>query len=289
MIYPPSPTGPQAAKQAGGPGATTPTAGTASLLAPALNSAAALLVIAGCLVAVLTGPASETTTSLFGPAGTLLSMDARAFWIWWPIVVGLVAFLVWVWLPANRASERMTSLYAPAMVAGIAHLAWVVVARMGLVIPTAFLLVFEIAALCLVVWRLAKHRSSGPLENLLTDIGWGLTLGFVAVEAQTLVAVIVETFSLAEDRLYLIIAMIACGVLLIGGLGMAGRLYRQFAVGAGLVWGFVWLGLDRIVAEPRNYLLGGMALLCAFLVLLAFVASAMRKRKNVIGLGRSWS
>ncbi len=295
MTYPKGPTersdahpatksAPVAAKQ---PAAAQPL-DPGSLLAPGLNTVAAVLVIIGSVIAAMAEPASEITTSVFGPSATLLSLDARAFWIWWPIVVGLLAFIVWVWLPANHASERMASLYWPGLVAGVAHLAWIIVARQGLVIPAAIILVFEITALCLLVWRLAKHRSSGPGENLATDIGWGLVLGFVSVQALVLVAVVVEAFDLAEDRLYLIIAMIACGVLLAGALGMAGRLFRQFAVGAAVVWGFTWLGLERIVGEPRNYLLGGMALVCAGLVLLAFIASGMRKRKNIFGLGRSW-
>lgn len=259
-----------------------------SLLRPVLNTAAAALTIAGSAVAALAGPASEITTSLFGPAGTLLSVDARAFWIWWPMMIGLLAFIIWVWLPANRASQRMASLAQPAVVAGTAHLAWIVLARSGMVIASAVFIVIEITALCLVCWRLAKHRSSGPTENLLTDIGWGLTLGFVAVEALISVAVVVEAFSLAKDRLYLIIALIACCLLLIGGLGMAGRLYRQFAVGVALAWGATWLGWERFFGDPRSYLVGGLAFFSAFLILMAFIASGIRKRKHILGLERPW-
>lgn len=136
----------------------SPSGGLSPLFAAAINSTSALLVIIGTLIAQLKGPDAEVTTSLFGPAETLLSSDPRTFWIGWAIVVALAGFLVW-WLPAGRESERLQRLAWPALVAGPAHLLWVVLGRAGLVEPAVFLLAVEVGALCWLVWRLVKHEA----------------------------------------------------------------------------------------------------------------------------------
>lgn len=263
--------------------------GLSPLFAAGINSTSALLVIIGTLIAQLKGPEAEVTTSLFGPAETLLSSDPRTFWIGWAIVVALAGFLVWQWLPAGRESERLQRLAWPALVAGPAHLLWVVLGRAGLVEPTVFLLAVEVGALCWLVWRLVKHEAEHWYAALATDTGWGLTLGFVSVQLLASVGVVAEEFGFATDeRLYLIIAIAAYSVFITGALGLAGRLYRQYAVGVALLWGFAWMGWDRLVGEQRNYILGGLAILGCFILFAAFYASARRRRKNIPSLARDW-
>ncbi len=249
----------------------------------------AALVIAGALAATLR-PASEMTASLFGRAATLLSLDPRAFWIWWAVIAGLSVFIVWLWTARGRASRRGRAIGWPAAVAGVAHLGWVLSAQTGLLVPAIVLLALTVGSLCLVVWRLAKYRASW-LEHLATDPGWGLALGFVTVEALVSVPVIVESYSLVESDLYLITAIIACCVFVAGALAMAGRLYRQYAVGLGLAWGLGWVGWERVFGEPRSYLLAGLAAFGCFVILAAFYASARRRRSLVPGLegGHPWT
>lgn len=260
-----------------------------SPLRPALNTGAALLVIIGSVVAAVTEPVSESTTSLFGPAATLLSSDPRVFWMWWAIVAGLLVFIAWQWLPGGRGSGRLAAITWPAVVAGPAHLGWVLFAHAGLVIWTVVLLVVELIALCLLTWRLVKYQSSSKIESLATDIGWGLTLGFITFELLTAVGVVIEAYSLAEDEVYFIAAIVAYCVFIGGALGLAGRLYHQFAVGVALLWGFAWMGWERLMGEPRNYVLGALAGFGCFILLAAFYASGIRRRKNVQGLEqRPW-
>lgn len=258
-------------------------------LHPGLNSLGAALLGLGTLIAIVNGPGAELTQTLFGPGDTLLAAGPRAFWAWWPIVLGALPFIAWQWLPKLHDRERLVALTWPTLLAGAGQLAWVLLARAGELIGTLVALLITLIALCLVVWRLAKFASPGWVEHLATDIGWGAALGWVCVELLLSVSIVVEHYELATDRLYLIVAIIALCVFTAGALGLAGRMYRQLAVGAVLMWGLIWIGWERLIAEPRSYLLGVLALFGAFLVLAGFVASSQRRRRNVQGLEeRPW-
>lgn len=251
------------------------------LRAPALNTVSALLIGGGSLLATQTEvPAEAITASLFGPAPTLLSADPRIFWIWWAIVAAMAVFIIWQWLPDWRTSKRLAAISWPALVAGVAHLGWILLAHNEMVIPFVVLLAIEIGALCLVSWRLAKRRAHF-IEHLCSDTGWGLTLGFVTVEMLTAVGVVFESYDFGDEKLYFIVAVVAYAVFLAGALGMAGRLYRQVAVGIGLLWGFAWVAWDRLLGEPRSYILGAMAAFGCFILLAAFYASGRRRRAHV--------
>lgn len=64
------------------------------------------------------------------------------------------------------------------------------------------------------------------------------------------VGVVAEEFGFATDeRLYLIIAIAAYSVFITGALGLAGRLYRQYAVGVALAVG---LRLDGLGSAGRR-------------------------------------
>lgn len=263
--------------------------GTVAGPAPALNTIAATLVITGSLFGALATPRFEVTASLFGPAATLLSSDPRAFWMWWAITGGMAGFVVWHWLPGRRFSQRLIAIAWPALVAGCAYLAWVLAAHFGLVITSVALLVVAEVALCLVVWRFVKYPSPSPLEHLATDTGWGLALGFLTVQLLASVGVVIEAYELATGQLYEIAAIAAYIAFIAGALGLAGRLYRQFSVGLALLWGFGWMGWDRLMGEPRNVLLAALAGTGCFIILAGFYASGRRRRRDVQGLdGHPW-
>lgn len=259
--------------------------GLAPLVATALNTTSAVLVVVGSLVVIGRGPGEPATASLFGPGESLLASDPRGLLTLWAIIVAMIGFTVWVWLPVGQQSERMRRIAWPGLLAGSAHLAWVVVGRAGLVVPTVVLLLVELVALCVVVWQLVRHQAGSWPESLATDTGWGLTLGFVAVQLLVSAGLAAQWFDFdVDDREHLIIAITAYGLFIIGALGLAGRMYRQYAVGAALLWGFAWLGWARLVGEPRNYVLGGLAIFGCFILFAAFYASARRRRDRVPGL-----
>ncbi len=263
---------------------------TSPYLHPALNTLAALLLAAGALIGVVQGADATVTQTLFGPGSTMLAAEPRAFWAWWLIILGAVPFIVWQWLPKLHDPERLVALTWPALVAGAGQLAWVLLARAGQLIGTGVALGVTLVALCLVVWRLAKFASPGWVEHLATDLGWGAALGWVCVELLLFSSIVFEHYGLFDDdRAYFIAAIISLCVFIAGALGLAGRMYRQLAVGLVLTWGIVWIGWERLVGEPRSYILGALAMFGAFLVLAAFYASSRRRRRNVLGLEeRPW-
>lgn len=253
------------------------------LLPAVLNSLAAVLVMAGSVLALRTDPGVVATEAPFGPSRSLLSNDPRASGLWWAIITGLAVFLVWQWSARGRPSLRLASIVGPALVAGLAQLAWVMTARAGLVTVTVALLGLEVVALCLITWRLAKHRARW-LEHLATDTGWGLALGLCCVQLLTSVGIVQESLGKASPEVDLVVAIGAYAVLVMVALGMAGRLYHQFAVGVGLVWGFGWMGWDRLTGEPSSLLLGSLAWLGCLVIGIGFCASGVRHRTRVQGL-----
>lgn len=253
------------------------------LLPSVLNTLAASALGVGALLAALSEPGAAPTAGYFGPTDSALSLDARAFAIWWAVAGLLAVFVVWQWTPRGRRSLRLASLSWPATVAGGAQLGWVLTARAGLVWPTVVLLVVEVVALSLVTWRLTKYRASW-VEHLATDGGWGLALGFGCIQLLVSVGVVLDGVDPASEDLRLIVIIAGYAAFVAAGLGMAGRLYRQFAVGAGLVWGLAWLGWARLTDEPPQYLLGLLAGVGCFIVLAGFYASGARRRDNVDGL-----
>lgn len=253
------------------------------LLPAVLTSFAAALVIAGSILALRTEPDGRSTGALFGESGLLLGNDPRAFWVWWAIIACLVVFLVWQWSARGRPSMRLASIGGPGIVAGLTQVAWVLSARAGAIISTVTWLGLGVISLCLVSWRLAKQRARW-LEHLCTDTGWGLALGFCCVQLLTSAGVVQASLGLSLDEADLVVAIGAYAVLVAAALGMAGRLYRQFAVALGLVWGLGWMGWHRFTAEPRSLLLGGTAWLGCLLIVAGFGASGVRRRARVQGL-----
>ena len=250
------------------------------LLPAVLNSFAAILVVAGSVLALRTEPDGVPTAALFGGSRSPLSNDPRAFGIWWAIITGLTVFLVWQWSARGRPSMRLASIVGPALVAGLAQLAWVMTGRGGLITATVALLGLEVVALCLVTWRLAKHRARW-LGHLGPGTGWGLGLGFWSVE---LVASVQESLGKPPGEVARVVPTGAYAVLVMVALGMAGRLYHQFAVGVGLVWGFGWMGWDRLTGEPSSLLLGALAWVGCLAIGTGFCASGVRRRTHVQGL-----
>ncbi|GAA2178955.1 hypothetical protein GCM10009785_03690 [Brooklawnia cerclae] len=255
------------------------------LVFPGMNSLGAVLALSAALVAVIAGPGAEITTGMFGSGAGLLSTGPEAFLIWWAVSAGLVAFLVWQWIPAHWASPRLILLTRPSVVAGLALLAWVILGREGHVVGAVTCLSMAIGALCVLVWRLARNPASTVLERFATDVGWGLLLGWSCVELLMSVGVVVDAFSLVEDDQALLVALGAFCVFIAGSLGLAGKLYRQYCVGLAVLWGFGWIGHERLLGLPRDYLLGGVAVFGVFIILAAFYASGRRVRHRVAGLG----
>lgn len=254
-----------------------------------LNTVGAALVIVGSLLGALATPRFEVTTSLLAPAATLLSSDARTFWMWWAIVVAMTGFVGWQWLPTRRRSQRLATIPLPALLAGSFYLGWVLAVYSGLVITSVVLLGLTLVALYVVVRLFVLHPSPSILEHIATDTGWGLALGFGNVQLLASVGVVVETYNLATGQLYEIVAIVAYIAFIAGALGLAGRLYHQFQVGLALVWGFGWMGWHRFAGEPRNLVLATLAGLGCLLIVAAFYASARRRRRNIKGLReRTW-
>lgn len=251
-----------------------------------LTTLGALLAITGSMIGVLLGPGSEITAALFAPGATYLANARQAFWAWWAIIAALVVFVGWQWLPTQRRSQRLATIGRPALIAGAAQLGWVLAGRAGLVVFTVMALIADLVALCLVVWRLTKYPARW-WQRLATDTGWGLTLGFVSVQLLMTVGVVVTGYGFADDDLHYLIAIAAYCVFIAGALGLAGRLYHQFAVGIGLLWGFGWLGWARLTGEPRSYLLGALAGFGCFIIVAAFYASGRRRRRHIDVLNQS--
>ncbi len=218
--------------------------------------------VLGTRVESSAGGALRADATLLTPAGT-------AFSIWTVIYLGLIAYLVWQWLPRNagNAKARATGWWAAASL--LLNGAWLGVTQAGwlwISVLVIAVLAFVLGKVCL---ALVGTRPDGPFELIALYLTFGLYLGWVCVAT---VANITAAAVGTGVRLDGAGPIVAVAVLLVaGGLGvyLSRALPGQPAIGAAMAWGLAWIAIGRLVAQPPSLLVGVVAAVCAIGVLAA--------------------
>ena len=152
---------------------------------------------------------------------TLLTPATTAFSIWTVIYLGLIAYLVWQWLPGNAANAkaRATGWWAAASLLlngvwlGVTQAGWLWVSVLVIAV-----LAFVLGKVCV---ALVGTRPDGPFELIALYLTFGLYLGWVCVAT---VANITAAAVGTGVQLNGVAPIVAVGVLLVaGGLGVICR------------------------------------------------------------------
>jgi hypothetical protein len=230
-----------------------------------------------CLLGTLVGLGLLGGPGVAGSSGGALAADATllapaspAFAVWTPIYLGLAAYTVWQWLPAQATDVRHRRTGWLAAASMVLNAAWLVVTRAGWLAVSVLVMAALVGCLGVLVARLEQHPSYGTGEAVVVDGTFGAYLGWVCVAAcanvtAALVAAGLDPVRPLADVLAVLVVAAATGV----GVWLARRLGGRWAVGAALAWGLAWVAWGRWAGEPTSFLTGAAALGGAAVVLTA--------------------
>jgi hypothetical protein len=209
------------------------------------------------IVGSFIGSGAAGGTPIQDAAGGALAADATpiapgggAFGIWSVIYLGLVAYAIWQFLPAQRTAERHRRLGYPIAASLILNAAWILSIQfdqLWLSVPVIALL------LGVLVWafrRALATRPSGVIDTVVTDGTIGLYLGWVSIATAAnvtalLVAAGFEGFGIDQDAWAVAILAVAGAVGVAVALGGRGRIAPTLS----LCWGLAWVAIARLSGD----------------------------------------
>lgn len=241
-------------------------------------SAAAMLVgtlygtgVLGERVEESSGGSLSATATLLAPAGT-------AFSIWSVIYVGLVAYVVWQWVPSNAGSARGRSIGWLAALSMILNGGWLLVTQADWLWGSVVVILALAVTLGLIMVRLTTLRPErGTIERIVVDGTFGLYLGWVTVAtvaniAATLADSGVEPEQGTAEVLAVVVLAATAGIAVF----LAQRLGGRIGVALAATWGLAWIAVGRAATEPESTVTAVAAAVAALVVVIATVLSRGR-------------
>lgn len=121
-------------------------------------TASAVFMIVGTLfgIGVFGTRVEETAGGSLSATATLLAPAVRAFSIWSVIYAGLIAYVVWQWLPANTASPRARAIGWLASASMVLNAAWLLVTQVSWLWASVAIIVALAVTLGLLMQRLSE-------------------------------------------------------------------------------------------------------------------------------------
>lgn len=206
-------------------------------------------------------------------SGSRLAPSTGAFVIDSALVVAIIAYAIWQFLPRHRARALHRSLgWFPAVVALI-DAAWpLVVTGPGTQQLRLWLAAALIVALCVVLALTLRRINRNPdlthADLYLVDLPFGIHLGWTTVLAlATVAAAIVES---GLRPAWWISDILAIGVLVVVAALLTWWCFwlgDRMAVALSAAWGLVWIAVARLTSTPHSELVAAFAFLAAAHVL----------------------
>ncbi len=232
-----------------------------------------------CVLGTLVGLGVLGGPEVQQAAGGALAADATyiapavpAFGIWTPIYLGLAAYTLWQWLPVTATPRyRQTGWLAAASM--VLNALWLLVVRAGWLWVSVLVIIALALTLGVLLQRLGAHPPTSVLERVLTDVTFGLYLGWVSVATCANIAATLVDAGVAPDRPtaeIITIAVLAVTVAL--AYVYAVRLGPRLAVAAAMAWGLGWISYGRLTDRPGSVAVGVAAALAAAGVLAVTLA-----------------
>ncbi|MCA0296316.1 MAG: tryptophan-rich sensory protein [Actinobacteria bacterium] len=235
-------------------------------------TASAVFMVVGTLfgIGVLGTRVEESSGGSLSATATLLAPAVRAFSIWSLIYAGLIAYVVWQWLPSNTASPRARRIGWLAAASMVLNGAWLLVTQAGQLWLSVVVIVALVVVLGVLMRRLGAPQSAGQVEKLIVDGTFGLYLGWVSVA--TVANITATLVASGVDPGHEVAELWAVGVLAVAaviGVVLAMVLGARIGVAAAMVWGLSWIAVGRLAGEPASSLTGVAAAVAAAVVLTA--------------------
>lgn len=195
----------------------------------------------------------ESSGGSLAADATLIAPATNAFSVWSVIYVGLFAYLIYQWLPANRSTDRMRAIGWFAGWSMLLNAAWLLVTQRGWLEISVVVMIALVLVLGVLVGRLHTYRGKGWLDALLIDGTFGLYLGWVCVAtcaniAATLVARGIPATGVGSTIATVVVLLVVLALAAV----LARRVGGRWAVAAGIAWGLSWVAVGRLTDQPRS-------------------------------------
>lgn len=198
-------------------------------------------------------PIQDAAGGALAADATLIAPGTGAFSIWTVIYLGLLAYAVWQFLPAQKRAARQRRLGYLVAASLLLNAAWILSVQfdlLGLSVPVIIVLLGVLAWAFVIT---IQAPPTGVVDSVITDGTIGLYLGWVCVAtaantAAVLVAAGFDGWGIAAEL------WAAAVIVLAGVVGILLAVYGggRIAPMLSLVWGLVWVGVARLSDEPSS-------------------------------------
>lgn len=250
-------------------------------------TAAAAFMVVGTLFGfgVLGTRVEDSAGGSLSATATLVAPAGPAFSIWSVIYVGLLAYVVWQWLPANADSARGRRIGVLAALSMVLNAAWILVTQAGWLWASVVVIVALVVTLGELVRRLGPPAHASAMERLVVDGTFGLYLGWTVVATvanitATLVASGVRPSPMAAEWLAVVVLTVAALV----GVVLSRVLNARPAVALAMGWGLGWISVGRLTGQPPSALVGVAAAVAAAVVLIVTALSRLRTGGDAVAV-----
>lgn len=202
-------------------------------------------------------PVDRAAGGAYGASAHLLSPAVPAFRVWWAVYLGLLAYLVWQWLPIARRRPREPSLGWWACGTLVLNGAWLMMTQDGRLWGSVVVMALLVANLTVLYLLLLRRPTPSKVELVVVDGTFGLYWGWICVAAVANLTAALKSSGLdpaSPTADYLAVTVLVAVAAL--GVFIARATRGRLIPAVGICWGVAWIAVGRFVGEPRSPLVG---------------------------------
>lgn len=207
---------------------------------------------------------------------TLLAPAQPAFSIWTLVYLGLTAYTIYQWLPAQATDRRHRDIGWLAGVSLLLNAAWLLVTQQGWIWVSVGVILVLAGVLVRLVFRLHVTPSYGVAEAVCVDVTFGLYLGWVLAAAGANIGAALASSDATPNRAT---ALVLIAVVTVVGGALLRLFSGRLSIAVALAWGLFWIAFGRLAGQPADAVVGTVAALCAVLVLMVAWTSQDRRQE----------
>lgn len=247
-----------------------------------------LLTVAGSIVAALFGSGlfggagiSDAAGGAFAADATVLAPAGFAFSIWSVIYLGLVAYAIWQFVPAQAAKPRHRAVGYGVAASALLNAVWIMCVLAWRIAESFVIIMILLGVLLVTFVRVCRRPRRGTVaEIVLIDGMIGLYLGWVTVAAAANLAAWLADVGITAwaepPGVPGTITLIGAGLVALFTAWRGGR----WAPAAATSWGLVWIAVGRWAEDPAAPVVATTAVILAALVILLTAGRFWRRMRS---------
>lgn len=221
---------------------------------------------------------AETAGGWLASDGTAAAPAAPAFYIWWPLYLGLAGYFLWQLLPSNRGAQLHQQIRGWAVGSILLNALWLQMIQwdqLGLSLVVMLLLVAVLTTLVRLISTQVLYRAT---DRWVTRATFGIYYGWILMAA---IANAAAWFSSLESQsLDQALKPLTALLILLAGLAICALTFKNpmgIYVNAGSLWAIVWIAVARFSGALPSASVAVCAAVAATLMLIC-LATSLRHR-----------